>query len=373
MLNIKEILLYIVYVLIVIGISLVTVISFIGLGYSALNKIVEPSFDIKNARRWIELLASYLLFSVIFVLASNIILKHFVISLPEGHLAPIFFFPPVLYLITRATVRFISARIAKDFLLSIVFIILVGVAVMLVFLIIGGTATFSYHIPVDYLLILLIMGIPTVFIGDIVLYYLPIKVKLIGKNYLKDRKLIDLTDKLPVTMENIVGTDEIDKRIESILRNTKETVKVITRSYTTIHKNLTIFKKLLERRNRDEEITIKIIGGNVSDREAFRTDIESRAVTSTLDSIKTLVPDLHICQCKFDKIRLILRDSQEAIVTFSTGNSDKSHIGLYSSHPLFISLLENYFDAKCKTLPCPDPCDSMCKGLSKPDSTVNKP
>lgn len=356
-LDIQAILLYMVYVLLCSAVSLIAILLFIAFGYSGLQKIIEPSFDLKNGRRWVELSIAYLIFSFIFVATSETILKHFGITLQKGSQASVVFFPPILYLITRSTVRFISARIAKDFLLSILLIIIVGVSVMITFQIVGTIERFDYHVSVESIIILAIMGIPTVFIGDFVLFYLPIKIKFIGDHYIKDRRLIDLTDKLPVKMENIIGVDAIDEKITEILSKTVSSVKIITRTYTTVDKNILIFKKLADRRATGEDIDICIIGTKINDVKAFHSTAEQKRAELFLNKIKGLVSALHICQCTFDNIRLILRDSQEAMITFPTGNYEKSHVGLYSSHPLFISLLENYFDTKCKALPCTDDCN----------------
>jgi hypothetical protein len=360
---------YLLYVLLCILMSFFAIVSFISLGYSALNKIIEPSFDLNSGRRWLDLIFSYLIFSVLFVISFELLLKHFNIHAPRNSQAPLIFFPPVIYLLTRGTVRFLSARIAKDFLLSILFLILVGISMMMIFRIIGIVNELDYHIDSTSLILLCLMGIPTVFLGDIALYYLPLKMKLVRDNYVKDRRLIDLTEKMPVEIETVVGIEQIDQKITNIITQTRNTIKIITKGYTTIYKNFAAFTRLLNRRLTGEEITIMIIGTTVEDEKMFKNKHEQETVKKTLSDIREVLPKLHICECKFDKIRLILRDSQEAIITFSTGNIEKSHIGFYSTHPLFISLLEGYFDTKCKTLPCPDPCKKDCRGLPEDQTT----
>jgi hypothetical protein len=312
---------------------LIVVALYYGIGYNVLERFADPAFEVKIPRL-IELFFSFFIFATICGLNIGV-LDHFHVPHSEKLRPFTVLIPILIYLVIRCIARFHSPRIARDHLNILVFIALVSTVInMLYYNIIDRND--SYHLPnMAFFIEVAILSIIVPTISEYLLFILP-KNRFVRKFVMKENKLIDITDELPIKISFIVSQTNIDKKIKELISESSENVlRILTKSYTTISKNKDLIKERCKRS------TVKIIGdNNLSD-----SDVAIRVAQLETEG-------LTICRSNYENIKMIIDGDKRVIATYPTSGTKGSHVGIYSDHPFIISLFKSYFDIKCSQNNC---------------------
>lgn len=326
---------YLIVCLVVIFSPLLVVSMFYGIGYSLLERFVEPVFDFRR-KRILELAAGFFIVSMILAMYLEIITGHFHIQ-TSGLSGETKLLIPCLFLVViRCIVKFHSSRIARDHLNVVMFIVIVSSAASLAIFINNVASGNGKNLPINlpdssFFINLFLLSAFIPFITDVVL--ICAKKNYFVKRYIiKDKKLIDLTEELPITFEFISGEDTIKNRIKMLVDEHKNRrLSIMTKSYGTVINNIEGMVK------RCTEGGVRIIGPSAND----NTEISMRIVEIEKRG-------LLVCEEYFDDIRVVMDGDHRLIASFATSGNRGSHVGVYTEHPFIISLFRSYFETKCR-------------------------
>jgi len=312
-----------------------------GISYNLLERFVDPSFELK-LKRLAELIVSYFIFSILILVFLDLIAEHFhfdgqIAVSPLRSLIPAF-----IFFIIRCMVRFHSARIGREHLNTIIFLIIVSTTITIGYHAVMRMPFDELSFPVSTFGVILLGSFLVPLFGDSILLFAVDKISFVRKFIVKSNKLIDLTEELPITLDFICGRGKIDAKITDIIRENSDDLCIMTNTYGTVANNA------LDIRERRRTGKIKIIGSNVKELSADK-DVQARMGVISRENIK-------ICECNFDGIRLIIDANRRLMLTFATAGYEGSHIGIYSEHPFVVSLFKGYFDTKCNSLSCDNRC-----------------
>ncbi len=332
---------------------------FYGIGYSALERFVDPVFDYRF-KRLAELSAGFFIASLIMSMYLDVISSHFHVDIERLDQADKIAIPCLFLVVVRCIVKFHSSRIARDHINMVMFLILVSGAASLAVTIIRAINGYNdaqiFHFPDNHFFIkLLILSAIIPFTTDTILIQSK-KFYFVKKYLIKDKKLIDLTEELPITFEFISGEDNINNKIKELIYDGSEhscqnrPLFIMTKTYTTITNNIDAISQ------RCNYGGIKIIGPYANDDSIIASRIKSIEERGVL-----------VCKESYDDIRTVIDGDHRLIASFATSGNKGSHVGVYSEHPFIISMFKSYFTTKCRKK---GPCNAECNYISRESSNL---
>ncbi len=334
---------------------------FLGLGTSALDRMVDPSFNLRSGKRFRELAYVYFILSMAVIYADGIFVEYFSVQNLLGSAEFRLVIPAIIFIVARTLTRCYSLRVAKHFLLSFLLIILVSGTTLVATLVLMGVsikATLtSVVVPWDELSMICISALIIPFLTDLMLFSGLEHMPFLKKWLIKDKKLIDLLGKLPVTITTVVGNKNINQKITDLIRNSKNCLFILTHKYTTVKENDVHIKSFLKNGGQ----LLRIIGcPPLQDSEAA-------------NRLKYLREDqgYHICIRPYEKMRIIISDETRVMISYGTASYEGSHVGIYSDHTAAVSLFTSYFRTLCSS--CFPDRDEMCDKRCTLNSTERPP
>ncbi len=318
----------------------VFVVSFYyGVGYSALERFVDPSYD-SRVRRIIELIIAFYIFVIFSQPHIHLLMGHFHVkeseipSISSSSLAVVrILLPCCIYAFIRCLVLFHSSRMGRDHLNMIIFLYLVSTP-LTIFKIIKERGHYFDALGINPELIgfLAMLSVFVVLILEFILNRIS-KNPFFNKTIIKGKRLIDLADELPAELHFCFGKDEIKRRIKDLIsKNPDNSLRMLVNQYTTVEDNI---NELLVR---SQKSVVCIIG----------SDDNNLELNDKLNSYNDM--GIRCCRGGWDKIRVIIDGEKRLLASFATSGNKDSHVGIYSEHPFIVSLFVNYFDTKCKSI-----------------------
>lgn len=329
--------------------SFVVLGLFLGVGYDAVEWMVDPSFNLHSAERFLYLFLDYLVFTGIVIWSASTVFGYF--SLSEIIIATEFqiIIPAVLFIVVRSLTRCYSSRVARQLLLSFVLVLLVASAITLTAFFITETDFSKIFERLQFskkdIAAILTSAALVPYLTDLLLFKGLNRFRFLKENVIKNKRMIDIVSKLPVNIETIIGDKDINKQIGRLIRNSNKCLYIFSNRYKTIYDNLGEILKFAEK----PDVTLKLFGS------AF--DGKNSEAQQRFKVIKER--GLNICIRQYEGIRIIMRDENEVMVSYGTGNYEGSHVGLYSNHKTAVAFFLSYFNAVCSE--CGFRCDKRCK------------
>lgn len=144
----------------------------IGIAFKALKNvfwvIFQPSFNIREYKRLIELYLAYFIFVLLTEVFKSTIANAFALSLPQKGISTFSLFPLILYFTLRTSTSLFPS-IASDFFSSLLILISVALSSIIIFHVLR-IETFSIeYLPSSEIFIFILAGIPLVFLEDLIL------------------------------------------------------------------------------------------------------------------------------------------------------------------------------------------------------------
>lgn len=320
---------------------LVIISIYYAIAHEVLEKIVEPSFELKS-ERFVYLVFSYLIFSVLVLGSIDVVAGHFHVESADPAVKVLI--PALIFVAIRCIVMFHSSRVAREHLGTIVFIMVVSGVIKTGYN--ASTMSFSMHFgaPITYSgMILLTAIVPLA--GDSVLLFLTREGRILSRFVDHKVRLIDLTEELPIKVRVVFGRENIDMLIDDMIGNGDGELCLVTNTFNTVILNSLAIQK------RREKGTVKIIGNSTN------LASQNSQLRESLELLRR--KGVIICPGSFDSIRLIIDCHKRVLCSFATAGYRGSHVGIYSSHPFVVSLFKSYFDTKCKSLKCENVCENI--------------